>query len=331
MAFILRWTNPNTQSTVINIYRDTKDILTSALPAPIATLSNGETEWRDTTAQGGKTYYYLMTVTANGKTVAGPSTPYTIAVKRGMGPNTFIHGDDKLGFMGVVPYEERFDVNQLPATFQAMFPNVFTDRPVLLKFSYYGKILYVPEFTPAIGFASWAALYTNGLIYGRDDNGPEGGWGTLTPTKQDAKVIHKGDVYRMRVPRGMVGQNASEVLAFNNDYQLKDHDATDLGHNEFNDLMYAMVLDFPAKQRAINAHVYSSTYFGAGGVVSSSPQLNGGLVCMEHDSGAERVLHRGLFMSAAITTSSQVSVMQRINYVTPQQVGRYIPIFELVE
>ncbi|AFQ96612.1 putative virion structural protein [Erwinia phage phiEaH2] len=329
MAFILRWTNPNAMSTVINIYRDTKDILTSALPAPIATLSNGETEWRDTTALGGKTYYYLMTVTANGKTVAGPSTPYTVAVKRGIGPSTFIHGDDKLGFMGVVPYEERFDVNQLPATFLSMFPNAFTDRPVLLKFSYYGKIIYVPEFSPSIGFASWAALYTNGLIYGRDDNGPDGGWGTLTPTKQDAKVVHKGDIYRMRVPRGIVGQNTPEVLAFNNDFQLKDHDAVDLGNNEFNDLMYAMVLDFPVKQRAINAHVYSSTYLGAGGVVSANPNLNGGTVCMEHDSASERVLHRGHYITA--TNQSQLSLMQRINYVTPQQAGRYLPIFELVE
>ncbi|ANZ50589.1 putative virion structural protein [Erwinia phage vB_EamM_Stratton] len=329
MAFILRWTNPNAMSTVINIYRDTKDILTSALPAPIATLSNGETEWRDTTALGGKTYYYLMTVTANGKTVAGPSTPYTIAVKRGIGPNTFIHGDDKLGFMGVVPYEERFDVNQLPAAFLAMFPASFTDRPVLLKFSYYGKILYIPEFSPAIGFASWAALYSAGLIYGRDDNGPAGGWGTLPPTKQDAKVIHKGDTYRMRVPRGLVGQNGEDVFPFNDAYQLKDHDATDLvTYNEFNDLYYAMVMDCPVKQRAINAANFSYSFFGAGTVNSANPHYNGGAVCMEHDSVNDRVLHRGKFDAAG---GANLSMMQKINYVTPQQTGRYLPLFELVE
>lgn len=103
------------------IYRDVKDITPSALPEPIATLSNGETEWRDTTAAPGATYYYLLTVTANGKTVASSSQKYTIVIKRGIGPMTILNGNDRLGFMGAVPYDEQWLPSQMPPAFLAMF------------------------------------------------------------------------------------------------------------------------------------------------------------------------------------------------------------------
>ncbi|HHS7556202.1 TPA: hypothetical protein ACTPQ1_004492 [Salmonella enterica] len=331
MSFTLRWKNPNVIATVVNIYRDTKDISPSALPAPIATLSNGETEWKDTTALGGQTYYYLLTVTANGKTVATASQKYVIEVKRGIGPSVILQGDDRLGFLGQVPYDEQWQPSQMPAGFLAMYPTLLTDRVALYKFTRNGKILYLLSNTNQFPghTANWASLYQNGLVYGTDDFGPAGGHGTLPDTLQNAKIVHNGDTYIMRLPRGITGNSQSAAFVFNADYAGKDHDAvTELtGFNEYNDLLYSMVLDVPVKQRWVNWNQLSSSYLGTGNM-GQQPVVGGGVICQEHDTSTDRVLHRGQFTT---TAAAQLSAMQRIIYTTPTQIGRYLPIFELVE
>jgi hypothetical protein len=332
MSFTLRWDNPNTIATVINIYRDIKDISAAALPAPLVTLSNGETSYRDTTAVSGQTYYYLLTATANGKTVATASQKYTVAVRRGIGPNTLISGDDRLGYYGPVPVEEQWYGSQLPAGFLSMFPTAFasTDRVPLLKFTRGGKVLYM-LLAISPGFASWANLYQNGLVYGTGDIGPVGGHGTLPDTLQDAKVVSQNDTYRMRLVRGLSSVTASPLFAFNDVYKDKAHDDTDLtAFNEFNDLCYPLVLDVPNKQRTPNVLQSASNYLGQNSL-SSQSYVNGGVVCMEHDSAQDRVLHRGLFTTLPVGSIPALSVIQRITYVGPAQQGRYIPIFELVE
>ncbi|ANZ48725.1 putative virion structural protein [Erwinia phage vB_EamM_ChrisDB] len=331
MSFTLRWKNPNVISTVVNIYRDTKDILVTALPAPIATLTNGETEWRDNTALPGGTYWYLATVTANGKTVATSSQKYVIEVKRGIGPMNFLYGDDRLGFLGQVPYEELWSPQQMPAGFLSMFPNLLTDRVAVYKFSRNGKMLYLmsnPSQFP--GFANWSSLYQAGLVYGTDDFGPAGGHGTLPDTKQDAKIIHNGDTYRMRLVRGITSVGTPAAFPFNDAYNAKDHDAVSelTGSCEFNDLFYTLVDPVPNKQRWGNWNALSYTYIGRSDIAANQPYYLGGTLCMEHDTVGDRVLHRGIFS----TSSAQpVSVIQRINYVSPSQQGRYLPVFELVE
>lgn len=331
MSFTLRWKNPNVIATVVNIYRDTKDISIAALPAPIATLSNGETEWRDTTATPGGTYWYLATVTANGKTVATASQKYTIEVKRGIGPMTFLYGDDRLGFMGAVPYDEQWQPSQMPASFLAMLPSLLTDRVALYKFSRNGKILYLLSNTSQFpGFANWSSLYQAGLVYGVDDFGPTGGHGTLPDTKQDAKIIHNGDTYRMRLMRGLSSVIDPAAFAFNEAYNQKDHDAVSAltGHCEYNDLMYTMVSETPVKQRWGNWSAVSAAVIGRGDITAVQSYYLGGVVCMEHDTAVDRVMHRGVFNN---TAAAPVSVIQRINYATPAQQGRYLPVFELVE
>ncbi|ANZ50066.1 putative virion structural protein [Erwinia phage vB_EamM_Parshik] len=331
MSFTLRWKNPNVIATVVNIYRDVKDISVSALPAPIATLSNGETEWRDTTAVGGATYYYLLTVTANGKTVATASQKYVVEVKRGIGPMTIIQGDDRLGFMGNVPYDEQWQPTQMPASFQAMYPTLLTDRVSLSKFTRNGKILYLLNNSAQfLGQQSWATLYQAGLVYGTDDFGPVGGHGTLPDTLQDAKIYHNGDVYRMRLARGLTEEGQSPAFAFDSSLHLKDHDAVSAltGFNEYNDLLYSMVVDVPVKQRWANWNQLGSNLLGAGSVASNSVLINGGVLCQEHDTATDKILQRGLFLATTLTATSAI---QRINYTTPAQLGRYFPIFELVE
>jgi len=333
MSFTLRWNNPNTLATVVNIYRDTKDISPTALPAPLVTLSNGETSYRDTTVVAGQTYYYLMTVSANGKTVATASQKYTVAVRRGIGPNTLISGDDRLGYYGAVAAEEQWYGNQLPAGFLAMFPNAYasTDRVPVTKFTRNGKIFYMlTSISP--GWATWADLYRNGLVYGTGDNGPAGGNGSLPLTLQDAKIDSQNDTYRMRLVHGLSSAAANPVFAFNDAYKDKAHDDTDLtAFNEYNDLFYPIVQSVPNKQRVANTNQLGDSYLGTNGVSAGFPYANGGVVCMEHDSAQERVLHRGLFSTLPAASMPTLTAIQRISYPAPSQQGRYIPIFELVE
>ncbi|QVW55796.1 hypothetical protein pEaSNUABM9_00215 [Erwinia phage pEa_SNUABM_9] len=333
MSFTLRWTNPNTAATVVNVYRDTKTISVTALPAPLATLSNGETSYRDTTAVAGQTYFYLLTVTANGKTIASANQQYTVAVKRGVGPMAFIQGDDRLGYLGPVPYAEQPLFSQMPAAFQAMFPSVFPDRIPLYKFIRNGKVLYTVLPNVFLGSVSWSALYQSGLVYGTDDFGPTGGHGSLVDTKQDAKMIHLNDTYRIRLPRGLTKDSDVPALAFNDAYAGKDHDAVSAltDYCEYNDLIYAMVNEFPVKQRWANYQVLTGSVIAAGGLPNNTttyPYLNAGILCQEHDTAQDRVLHRGINTTAAAVYPGQ---FQKIIYLPPGQIGRYIPIFELVE
>ncbi|WP_234885076.1 hypothetical protein, partial [Salmonella enterica] len=73
---------------------------------------------------------------------------------------------------------------------------------------------------------------------------------------------------------------------------------------------------------------YSYNYLGQGTLGTSATYFGGGVLCMEHDTTEDRVLHRGIFNNAGGTS---VSAIQRINYLSPTTKGRYYPIFELVE
>lgn len=332
MAFILRWTNPNKLATTVNIYRDTKALVAGSLPAPIVTLTNGETQWRDTTAVKGGTYYYLLSVTANGKTVYGAQQSYTIEVKRGIGPTTFLWGNDEYGYMGTVPYAEQMDASQFPAAFNAINGTAFTDRVPMMKFSYRGKILYLLDRTPIYpADVAWNTLYTGGLIYGVDGPGPDGCWGDSAPTDQGGKILHNSDTYRLRVPRGLQTFEQSLMFPFDNTLDKTNHDAlaTQPEYNEFNDLIYAYVLGFPANRRAPLNRVNATINLGNIAFSSSNTAFNGGVACQERDTLTKRALARGWFTSGSKETN--VDMMQKINYVAPTQGCRYIPIIELQE
>lgn len=331
MAFILRWKNPNKLATTINIYRDTKSLVAGSLPAPIATLTAGETQWRDTTAVKGQTYYYLLSVTANGKTVYGAQQTYKIEVKRGIGPQTYIWGNDELGYLGPVPYVEQFDQNITPTAFQALISTPFTDRIPLQKFSYQGRIMYIIDRTAGyINNVTWGQVYTGGLIYGRDDNGPDGCWGDMQPVKQDASVFHNNDQYRIRVPRGLVDLNGDLMFPFDTKLDRVNHDKVvpALGINEYNDLLLTQQQYFPANRRSLTNRPNSYTYFGQA-TVTNGALLNAGVMCQERDTLTKKALARGLFYSNG--NEGPVDVIQKINYVLPTQICRYIPIIELVE
>lgn len=325
MTFILRWKNNNAPGTTVNIYRDTKDILTSALPSPIATLVNGETQWEDTTAVVGGTYWYLATVTSNGKTVATASQKYVIEVKRGMGAKTITIGDDRFGWVGAVPYEELPDASQYPAALRAMFPTVFVDRPPLYKFVRNGKIYYTFQ-AVTIGWATWADLYSAGLVYGNGEQGKTSPHGNLAGVSQDAQFVHNGDTYAIRLPRGLTDPLSTFANAFDPALNGLYHDDVDgLPRSEFNDFCYHLVQHTPTKQLQPNFLQLGNNYLTAN---TTGAMSGGGVLCMEHNDADNKVIHRGRFDS---TGTIIPKMCQTIRQVEHSQSGEYIPIFELVE
>lgn len=62
MANILSWANPNNRSDfTTKIYRSTSTFTKDTLPgSPVATLTNGEVVWKDTTSLFGVEYFYML-------------------------------------------------------------------------------------------------------------------------------------------------------------------------------------------------------------------------------------------------------------------------------
>lgn len=85
MSLLLTWENKNTTPVTVKIYRGTTPIVTTALPAPIATLTAGETEYLDTTAVQGSWYYYLFETTDDIDRLFSTNRYIQAATRRGPG------------------------------------------------------------------------------------------------------------------------------------------------------------------------------------------------------------------------------------------------------
>ncbi|AXF51298.1 putative virion structural protein [Erwinia phage Wellington] len=327
MNFTLRWRNDNTKPVVVRIYRSTTVIDPTKLPAAIATLSNGETEWVDNTALYGVTYYYFTTVTnpATGKTVNGVNTTYTIEQRRGVGPNTLLFGSETLGFYGDVIYEDQFPLSAFQQKVQdALALNSSTFSPSyrlpVSKYIRNGKILYIPV-SPLTTRLTWAQLYAAGMVYGRDDNGPANGRGDLPAAIQDAGCTWKGDKYRIRLMRGLTDAPTEPALAFDAKYDGVSHDTSDLtGFNEFNDLFYSVQNLFPLKRRLEGVR-YASP------LTTTNSAYADGYLTMEHDTASNKALSRGQ-VTSPMTADLLTTIRYRLHTST---VTAWVPVIELVE
>jgi hypothetical protein len=328
MAFTLRWRNDNNKPVVVRIYRGTAAIDPKSLPSPIATLSNGETEWVDNTALFGVTYFYYTTVTnpATNKTVNGVNTSFTVEQRRGVGPNTLLYGNDTLGLFGDLAYDDQFPLGQ----FQQKVQDLFLARSAawnasyrlaMTKFVRNGKILYMLPMGYLTYNISWASLYAAGMVYGQDDAGPANGHGSLPEAVQDASCTWKGDKYRLRMIRGLSDGSDPKAFAFDAKYSGVSHDTSDLtGFNEFNDLFYGSQWLFPKKRR-------TEGWRNIAPLTSNSASYADGYMCMEHDTASDNSLMRG-----GTASPMTADLLATINYRNHTRlVANYIPIIELVE
>lgn len=208
MSLFLKWARRNAVPVITEIYRGNAPLDKAALPAPLVTLSNQETEYYDATAVTGQTYYYMW-VTYNMQHASpaySPSVAISVAQRRGVGPNNLITGNADCGYFGDVTQSDLVT----PAMIQAMQNAGSTAlglsglNHVYRKMIYKGKILYVPSLPQFID--TWANVYRAGFVYGNFDRSKlsvapsiDPSW-TLNP--QDRRITISGDQYILRLLRG---------------------------------------------------------------------------------------------------------------------------------
>lgn len=328
MAFTIRWTNNNPGASTVKLYRDTKPLVRAALPEPLATFTNGETEYTDRTAILGTTYYYMTTVTVGSRTLFSPQKSILIQNRRGIGIVAPQYGDDRFAYYGYVTYGELPSAGDYPPGFVALSGYDLTVKPGLMKFQLDGKILYLFSGLRANGNTLYSrdAIYNAGLLYGVAGPGPEGGHGDLPDVDQAGEFTWLGDRYRMRLLRGLTLDSESPVMTLDAQWDGKTHDASPYtADSEYNRLIYGISSWFPAKKKVMSLLMWSNySIFGSGSAVSGR-----GVHCQEFDPDRKLGLTRGTAMTDSTDT---VDNLQRIQHVPGATVGGiWIPVIELIE
>lgn len=171
MRITISWVNRNAFAEGHRVYRSTTPIDTNALPAPLATLAAAASMYHDRDVVRGETYYYRigtykgseMVFTANMQAIALPNT--------GPGPSGIAHGDFNSGFFGVVEAHQLVSGPELKTILGHTLPAGSASQQ-WAKVAHKGKILFVP-IGLAFGATTWQQVYSQGLVYGTDDDGPE--------------------------------------------------------------------------------------------------------------------------------------------------------------
>ncbi|EJT5726355.1 hypothetical protein N3M33_004189 [Escherichia coli] len=332
MAFTLRWKNENPAGSIVKIYRGTAKIDPKALPAPIVTLSNNETEWTDETVILNTRYWYLLTVTVNGRTVASPQKSIVIKNRRGVGGVDQINysDTDDLAFLGQLPFEEQMTYDALPAGFRALTGISGTGTLIMNKFYRHGKVYYMMNNGGRFNSTlySWNDIYNAGLVYGVDGFGPDNGRGDLVGVDQSGLFEWQGDTYRMRLLRGLTDGDEPTVMTLDESLRNADHDDLEYGRCEYNDFVYPFGDCIPNKQMLPNwTNISPASIYGSGSAYQGK-----GFLCQERDPESGLVLVRG---SAPIDSSIANTSKRNLSQVTlidsAEKVGLYAFVIELVE
>lgn len=99
MYIYLKWGNPNTQPTTVNIYRSSSTINRLSPGTPLVTLDGSVTEYFDRTVTLGSSYYYVFEFVADGNKVTSRNYQFTAQYQRGHGNATISVGDDEYGYL----------------------------------------------------------------------------------------------------------------------------------------------------------------------------------------------------------------------------------------
>ncbi|ANZ48998.1 putative virion structural protein [Erwinia phage Derbicus] len=260
MALKLKWKNPNKGATTIDIYRgNTAQVDTTT---PLVTLSNGETEWVDTGALFGKTYYYVWAVnTTNDRVVSRPQK-IEVSDRRGPGSNLLLQGNESYGYYGAVLAADFINSNTILSALKSLssIPSTLV-YPTWHKFTRNGNILFVPD--QGFGDVAWNALYTAGAVYGTNDNGPEG---TPQNVNQLCTFELNGDLFKIRVPKGypdgLTWAGTTDTLNTMPEAAGK--------YSEYEDLFYPLLQLTPLRKRmvtvaAVNANSVITSRYGTDG------------------------------------------------------------------
>lgn len=205
MRVKLKWANRNNRPVQTKIYRTETIVPNDQLGAPLVTLDGAILEWIDTTVVYGKTYYYVFGV------VGGPSELFSTPLKidaiysTGPGPSKLIDGDQQLGYFGRIAALDFLTTTELQIL--SGYPQVATSVPLPAWDKWYrnGKILFIPSALCGENWP-WTSLYTAGLVFGTDDDGPWRASGLAA--KNQLKIIEKGfNRFIVRLPTGADDRN----------------------------------------------------------------------------------------------------------------------------
>lgn len=133
MAIRLKWKNPNSGASVIRIYRGVAALDPQALPAFIAEFTNNEVTYLDEFPKYGESFYYMFSITTNGKTLYSTNRLYSCILDLGPGPKDFIIGDFNLGYFGEISAAE---IGISPSSYLMTVDKFY-------KIARNGKILYI--------------------------------------------------------------------------------------------------------------------------------------------------------------------------------------------
>lgn len=259
MFIDLSWTDLNSVATKLEIYRGDAALDRDNLPAsPIATLTAGETSYRDEdNILLGKDYYYVFVNTTSTDRIVSQNYKVTAVTRRGPGPQKLKQGDNTLGYFGTIQSgefvngSEFIDLSGVRAYATSLL--VINPFPIWHKFVRNNKVLIIPE-GPLASTISYTQLYQAGMVFGTDDNGVQP---PSPAVKQSAKITIGRDVFRIRLMRGM------------SDGPYTDYQTTVVSPNEWGDLVYPICHSVPADQRLENIYLNGkSTLLTAGAGVA---------------------------------------------------------------
>lgn len=241
MALKLKWKNPNKGVTMIDIYRsNTAQVDTTT---PLITLYDGELEWIDTTAQIGKTYYYVWAVNTLKDRVVSRPQKIEVSDRRGPGSNLLLHGNENYGFYGSVSSGDFINTGVILSALKSLtgIPTTVV-FPTWYKFIRNGKIFFVPDVQ--MGDSTWNSLYSAGAVYGTNDNGPVD---TPQNVNQLCTFELNGDLFKVRVPKGY--PDGLKWAGGNVDLNTLPEAANK--YSEYEDFMYPIIALTPLRKRMV--------------------------------------------------------------------------------
>lgn len=344
MAMKLKWDNANVVANSIKIYRGDAPLDSKNLPAPLVNLTNGENEWIDPTAEFGNTYYYIFGTKTENDEVFTPNQMFLVGDNRGVGPNVLQAGNDALGYYGQVLASDFVNSAHIYAVAATMagLPNQAIN-PTWYKFIRNGKIIYIPS--QNFGFATWAALYQAGFVYGTKGNGPDGvGLTGLTPTVQERIINFKSQKYKVRLMKGGFDRDVFTAAEFQALISANDMDTYAAAEtNEFTDLFYPLSAFVPNLQRLPNVEEialdgwlyspYNASYNSSSQITETA---RGRIWVQERHpttaSNAASAIVRGLRPVAYSTTPTfSRANLTAITGTAGTSQGIWVPVLELID
>lgn len=320
MKNTLKWTNLTLPPFTTKIYRGTSQLDKASPGTALATLTNSETQWEDSTVTRGVMYYYLIETIKNGESAFSNNIPLQALPRRGPGPVQLQKGDYNYGYFGTIPSREFINTQGLMGAVGSV--NMLTpansgrlqEAPVWHKYARNGKVFFIPN-GPLVKGTTWKLIYDDGLVYGVDGPGPSNGGVNVN---QNKIVTIAGSSFRVRLMTGY-DDNLANIPPTETVTEALYPNLC-----EWNDFVYPLSEYTPTMQRMAN--VQQATRAS----LLVNPTSYSLLTFVQ-----ERVAGGNAFTAGSHNVESRACIASRtngpINTLTSTASGNWWPVLELIE